>query len=92
MNKDSNTICGWHLPENNTNREQYEEDLARKRKEHLDRVFKRGNQNWRPCMHDSCPNCFGTGIKADGSPCVHMISCPCPKCSPSYIVVSAVKS
>lgn len=24
---------------------------------------------------------LGTGVKSDGSPCVHNISCPCPKCT-----------
>jgi len=35
------------------------------------------------CLHDNCPSCGGTGVKSDGTgACVHMISCPCPKCSP----------
>ena len=35
------------------------------------------------CLHDSCPECHGTGVKSrDGSICVHMISCPCRRCSP----------
>lgn len=35
------------------------------------------------CLHDNCTSCDGTGIRKDGlGPCVHMISCPCPKCSP----------
>lgn len=33
------------------------------------------------CLHNSCNSCGGTGIRKDGSMCVHMISCPCPKCS-----------
>lgn len=33
------------------------------------------------CLHLSCSQCKGTGIKSDGSSCIHMISCPCPKCS-----------
>lgn len=36
------------------------------------------------CLHDSCPECHGTGIKSNGGACVHFISCPCPKCSPTY--------
>ena len=63
---------------------QYEEDLQRRQKEHLDNIYNRQNQNWIPCLHDSCPDCLGTGIKRDGSICIHAISCPCPKCSPSY--------
>lgn len=34
------------------------------------------------CLHDGCSECDGTGVKKNGSVCVHMISCPCPKCSP----------
>lgn len=34
------------------------------------------------CMHDSCPSCKGKGIKSDGTPCIHNLSCPCPKCTP----------
>lgn len=34
------------------------------------------------CLHKSCPECHGTGRKPDGGWCVHMISCPCPKCTP----------
>jgi hypothetical protein len=38
-----------------------------------------------PCMHDQCSQCKGTGERKDGlGVCVHMISCPCPKCSPRY--------
>lgn len=36
----------------------------------------------QPCLHDGCDKCHGTGIKLDGSRCVHMISCPCRKCNP----------
>lgn len=35
------------------------------------------------CLHDRCSSCHGTGTRNDGlGMCVHMISCPCPKCSP----------
>lgn len=68
----------------NLNRGQYEEDLKRRQKEHLDSIQRQNDANWRPCLHDSCPECLGTGLKRDGSICVHNISCPCPKCSPSY--------
>lgn len=34
------------------------------------------------CLHDNCPSCNGTGVKFDGSLCIHHISCNCPKCSP----------
>mgnify|MGYP001767696399 CR=1 FL=1 len=64
-------------------RKQYEEDLQRRQKEHLEKVHKQQNNDWRPCLHDGCPECSGTGIKRDGGICIHGISCPCPKCSPS---------
>ena len=36
------------------------------------------------CMHDNCSSCGGTGIRKDGlGACIHMISCPCSKCSPT---------
>lgn len=34
------------------------------------------------CLHDACPECHGTGRKQSGEMCVHMIACPCPKCTP----------
>lgn len=34
-----------------------------------------------PCLHDQCPDCQGTGVKRNGSFCVHAISCPCPRCT-----------
>lgn len=62
-------------------KQEYEEDLKRRQREHLNRIS--GNDaNWRPCMHDQCPSCLGTGVKADGGACIHGIACPCPKCSP----------
>lgn len=63
-------------------REEYLEELAKRQKEHLDKVHQNLHVEWQPCLHDSCPNCHGTGIKLDGTNCIHMISCPCPKCSP----------
>lgn len=36
------------------------------------------------CMHDACPECHGTGRKKDGSMCIHMISCPCTRCTPRF--------
>lgn len=65
-------------------KEQYEEDLKRRQQEHLEKIHANQNKNLRPCLHDSCPSCLGTGIKQDGSLCIHMISCPCPKCSTYY--------
>lgn len=67
----------------NMNREQYERELAERQRRHLESI-NYGAQPWRPCLHDNCPQCNGTGVSILG-PCVHMISCPCPKCSPCYM-------
>ena len=64
------------------NKEQYEKDLKRRQEEHMRNVRNRDGF-FQPCLHEGCPECFGTGIKRDGSACVHMLSCPCPKCSPT---------
>lgn len=38
-----------------------------------------------PCLHTQCPTCKGSGFNLEtGEPCVHFISCTCPKCSPRY--------
>lgn len=64
------------------NREEYERDLKLRQEEHLRRINQNQDINWRPCLHDGCPECLGTGIRRDGSMCIHHIACPCPKCSP----------
>lgn len=59
-----------------------------KQKQHLNNVNKHlenVTKNSKPCLHDSCSECVGTGIKKDGAPCIHYISCPCRKCSPCYL-------
>jgi len=61
-----------------TDRKTYEKDLQRRR----DALLKQQDANWQPCLHDACQECAGTGRKANGSACIHGISCPCPKCSP----------
>lgn len=67
------------------NKEDYKRDLKQRQKEHLDSIQRMRDSNWRPCLHDSCPDCLGTGIRRDGGICIHGISCPCPKCSPTYM-------
>lgn len=62
----------------------YQEDLKRRQKEHLDAVMLNQQSQIYVCLHDQCPLCVGTGVKLDGTTCVHYISCGCPKCSPSY--------
>ncbi len=32
------------------------------------------------CLHKQCPECEGKGVKKNGQPCIHMISCHCRKC------------
>lgn len=35
------------------------------------------------CLHTKCGSCDGTGNRKDGlGMCIHMISCPCPRCTP----------
>lgn len=65
-------------------RRQYEEDLVRRQRSHLDAIGADRDTNWSPCMHDACPECVGTGVKHDGSSCVHGISCPCSRCTPRF--------
>lgn len=60
------------------NKEDYEEDLKKRQKVHLDSV------PFKPCLHDGCLQCIGTGIKKDGSKCSHNIICLCPKCTLKY--------
>jgi hypothetical protein len=62
-------------------RESYELELRKRQEEHLHNVAG-GPFNWQPCMHDGCQQCHGTGVRLDGSSCIHGISCPCPKCAP----------
>jgi hypothetical protein len=69
---------------------EYKEDLKRRQEEHLRKVKEGQKFFWQPCLHDTCPECIGTGIKQDGSLCVHCISCPCPKCSPQSASTSDV--
>ena len=73
-------------------RHEYEEDLKRRQREHLDSIRYAHDHTWQPCMHDQCPECVGTGVKKDGSMCIHGIACPCPKCSPSYVCVPTVST
>lgn len=83
-NTNINTNCGGYYTSINLNREYYERELKQRQKEHLDNIQNHNNANWRPCLREQCPSCHGTGLKYDGCFCVHGISCPCPKCTPSY--------
>lgn len=45
----------------------------------IDSDFKKERSD---CLHDSCSECHGTGRRKNGQICIHMISCPCKKCTP----------
>lgn len=73
--------------------EQYEKDLKERQKRHLENVGQLANNGlvgnnftppWKPCLHDQCTSCHGTGITITGASCVHGLSCSCPKCASSY--------
>ena len=65
------------------NKNEYEEDLTRRQTKHLKNAGHQDKEeDWIPCLHDKCSECVGTGIKKDGTPCIHFISCPCSKCRP----------
>lgn len=65
-------------------------EYSEEQKKHLEEVAKFLGNRWVedvkdiPCVHMSCPSCLGTGIKKDGTMCVHMISCKCKRCTPYY--------
>ena len=72
--------------------DQMEAEVRRRKEEHMRRVatttphgtaYKIGEKKrpYIPCAHDSCTQCHGTGVKIDGTACIHMISCSRPKCS-----------
>lgn len=42
--------------------------------------YKPGDEDSNRCLHRQCTQCHGTGRKDNGQPCVHAISCPCPRC------------
>lgn len=65
------------------NKEKYEQELAEKRRKHFENLNRKPVEiEFIPCSHDECDECHGTGINKLGRPCVHMISCRCPKCQP----------
>ena len=68
----------------NFNEKEYEDELRRIQDEHLKNVRINGRQS-QPCLHDGCQECHGTGIKSNGSTCIHYLSCSCPKCSPCFL-------
>ena len=63
-------------------RQEYFKKLEERQKAHLGAIHNRVN-NWQPCLHDQCQQCHGTGSKLDGTSCIHNLSCPCPRCTPT---------
>lgn len=64
-----------------TDRKQYECELAEKQRRHLESIQRRQDAEFIPCQHDACAECVGTGVKKNGTKCIHHISCRCPKCT-----------
>lgn len=62
-------------------KDSYERKLKERQRSHLEHIGAMRDADWQPCMHDQCDRCHGTGVSIHGA-CVHMISCPCPRCSP----------
>lgn len=71
-----------YLAASTPNCDEYERGLKERKKRHLESIRGRNERPWQPCLHDGCSECVGTGIKRDGSACVHSLSCSCPRCSP----------
>jgi hypothetical protein len=67
------------------NRKEYEADLAHRKREHINQVQALVTPDWKPCLHDQCLDCVGTGVKRNGDPCPHMVSCNCPRCAPGLL-------
>jgi len=72
------------------NKEDYEKDLKKRQEQHLKNIQGFRESTWQPCLHDSCSSCLGTGVKENGSICIHFISCSCPKCSPQCLASNAM--
>lgn len=47
--------------------------------------YEERNYPWRdkkPCRHNSCQECHGSGRKKNGQICPHMLVCNCERCVP----------
>ena len=63
-----------------------DEELRRRQREHLEKVrtgWRGGGTREVECLHNQCTSCWGTRVKANGEPCIHMIACGCARCSPA---------
>lgn len=79
MNKPSRPTEG--VTTMKSSREEYERNLKRIQEEHLRNLEANREMYWKPCMHDQCASCHGTGVKSNGASCIHLIYCDCPKCA-----------
>lgn len=77
------------LMNNDMDREDYYRDLQRRQADHLRKA--RCGKPWKPCAHDQCSSCHGTGIRIGGGRCVHMLCCDCPKCSRTSTITMGVE-
>ena len=67
-----------------TSRATTDEELRQRQREHLERVHagrSGGRTREIDCAHNQCTSCWGTRVKANGEPCIHMIVCGCGRCS-----------
>ena len=62
--------------------DEYQKQVSERQRKHLEAVRSNLERSLQPCLHNNCNKCCGTGIRKDGTACIHMISCPCAKCSP----------
>jgi hypothetical protein len=62
---------------------EYYKDLRKRQQEHLASI--QNQKPWKPCAHDQCQNCVGTGIGRFGGACIHSLVCDCPKCKPASL-------
>ena len=61
------------------------DELRRRQREQLDRMYARrsgGRTRETDCLHNQCTSCWGTRVKANGEPRIHMIACGCARCHP----------
>lgn len=58
----------------------YYRDLQKRQSDHLRKVG--CGKPWRPCAHEQCQSCHGTGVRIDGRARIHILYCDCPRCSP----------
>lgn len=58
------------------------ENIPPDRQEKLKNDFRK--LDTQKCLHENCPQCHGSGVQFNNTPCIHMISCPCPKCTPLF--------